>query len=130
MSQLLVGAGGWAYFQVPGIASLEAYARAFDFVEVNSSYYELPTVSAASEWRKRVPDKFVFSVRSPRVLVDRYGLKVQSDSRELIRETRRHAGAKAYLVLLAAPRAVDYYPRVGFKAHPSAWILRPEDQLV
>lgn len=87
MSQLLVGAGGWAYFQVPGVSSIKAYARAFDFVEVNSSYYELPTMSAASEWRKRVPDKFVFSVRSPRVLVDRYGLKVQSDSRELIRET-------------------------------------------
>ena len=54
----------------------------------------------------------------------------QGIGRELIRETRRHAGAKAYLVLLAAPRAVDYYPRVGFKAHPSAWILRPEDKLV
>lgn len=49
--------------------------------------------------------------------------------RELIRETRRRSG-EAYVVLLAAPKAVDYYPRVGFEAHPSAWILRPGRDLV
>ena len=54
----------------------------------------------------------------------------QGIGRELIRETRRHSGAKAYIVLLAAPKAVDYYPRVGFTAHPSAWILRPGEDLV
>jgi hypothetical protein len=25
--------------------------------------------------------------------------------------------------LLSAPKAVDYYPRVGFTQHPSAWVL-------
>ena len=53
----------------------------------------------------------------------------QGIGRELIRETRRHSGA-AYIVLLAAPKAVDYYPHVGFDAHPSAWILRAERELV
>lgn len=46
--------------------------------------------------------------------------------KELIRETRRHAGAAAYLVLLAAPQAVDYYPHIGFEQHHSAWVLRKE----
>lgn len=50
--------------------------------------------------------------------------------RELIRETRRHGGPTAYVVLLAAPKAVDYYPRVGFDAHPSAWILRSGRALI
>ena len=27
------------------------------------------------------------------------------------------------MILLAAPAAVDYYPRVGFRPHPSAWVL-------
>jgi len=76
MSQLLVGAGGWAYFQVPGSASLEAYSQAFDFVELNSSYYELPAISSASEWRKKVSDEFTFSVRCPRTIVDHYGLNL------------------------------------------------------
>jgi len=42
--------------------------------------------------------------------------------RELIRRTRE-AGGQAKIVLLAAPKAVDYYPRVGFEKHPSAWIM-------
>src|SRR2546422_4578621 len=84
MSQLLVGAGGWAYFQVPGTDSLEAYSQAFDFVELNSRYYELPAISIASEWRKRVPDGFRFSVRCPRILVDHYGLNLLPGARLLI----------------------------------------------
>jgi predicted N-acetyltransferase YhbS len=54
----------------------------------------------------------------------------QGIGRELIRETRRYSGPAAYIVLLAAPKAVDYYPRIGFVAHPSGWILRPEHELV
>src|SRR5207244_13033884 len=84
MSQLLVGAGGWANFQVPGTDSLEAYSQAFDFVELNSSYYELPAISIASEWRKRVPDGFRFSVRCPPILVDHYGLNLLPGARLLI----------------------------------------------
>jgi hypothetical protein len=28
------------------------------------------------------------------------------------------------IVLLAAPKAVDYYPHVGFTQHHSAWTLK------
>lgn len=48
--------------------------------------------------------------------------------RELIRHTRA-AAPKAMLILLAAPAAVDYYPRIGFQRHDSAWLLRSEDVL-
>lgn len=44
--------------------------------------------------------------------------------KELIRITRRESGPEAYLVLLAAPKAVDYYPHIGFTRHDSAWLLR------
>jgi GNAT superfamily N-acetyltransferase len=49
--------------------------------------------------------------------------------RELIRITRRESGPRTYIVLLAAPKAVDYYPRIGFSRHDSAWVLRAEDAL-
>src|SRR5690242_1781969 len=84
MSQLLIGAGGWAYFQVPGTDSLEAYSQAFNFVELNSSFYELPTHHSASDWRKRVPADFRFSVRCPRIMVDHYGLKILPGSTKLL----------------------------------------------
>lgn len=43
--------------------------------------------------------------------------------RELIRLTQSKLGRRAKIILLAAPKAEGYYPRIGFDAHPSAWIL-------
>ena len=43
---------------------------------------------------------------------------------ELIQKTREKMGPRSMLVLLSAPQAVEYYPRVGFTQHPSAWVLR------
>lgn len=51
----------------------------------------------------------------------------QGIGQELIRRTMAAAGPQAYLTLLSAPKAVDYYPRAGFEKHPSAWILRPKN---
>jgi uncharacterized protein YecE (DUF72 family) len=60
----LIGAGGWAYFTVPGMHPLHAYSKAFNFVEVNSTFYEIPPLKLAASWRRMVPEKFVFSVRA------------------------------------------------------------------
>jgi predicted N-acetyltransferase YhbS len=45
----------------------------------------------------------------------------------LIEKTREKMGPRSKLVLLAAPQAVDYYPRVGFSQHHSAWLLSAAD---
>jgi predicted N-acetyltransferase YhbS len=44
--------------------------------------------------------------------------------RALIDATRKEAPA-AKIVLLSAPAATEYYPRIGFTAHNSAWVLNP-----
>ena len=49
--------------------------------------------------------------------------------RELIRQTRAALSPLCNVVLLAAPAAVEYYPRIGFEPHPSAWVLRGPSQL-
>jgi len=43
--------------------------------------------------------------------------------RELVRLTQEKLGPRAKIVLLAAPQAEAYYPRIGFAPHKSAWIL-------
>jgi predicted N-acetyltransferase YhbS len=48
--------------------------------------------------------------------------------KELIRRTQL-AAPQAALILLSAPAAVDYYPRIGFTRHDSAWVLRPGQPL-
>lgn len=52
----------------------------------------------------------------------------QGIGRELIRRTRE-LGGQATVILLSAPKAVDYYPRVGFTPHPSAWLLGANEPL-
>jgi len=43
--------------------------------------------------------------------------------RELVRLTQSRLGRQAKIILLAAPAAETYYPKIGFEAHPSAWVL-------
>ena len=46
---------------------------------------------------------------------------------ELIRRTRERMGPRSMLVLLSAPQAVEYYLRIGFTQHNSAWLLKATD---
>lgn len=49
---------------------------------------------------------------------------------ELIEQTRLAMGPRSMLVLLAAPGAADYYPRLGFDHMPGAWLVRAATPLV
>ena len=42
---------------------------------------------------------------------------------ELIRVTQSKLSVRAKIILLAAPNAEKYYPKLGFDPHRSAWIL-------
>lgn len=46
--------------------------------------------------------------------------------RRLIQLTQDALGPRGTIVLLAAPAAVDYYPRLGFERHDQAWVLDRE----
>jgi len=72
LTRYLIGAGGWAYFQVPGLHPLVAYSRAFDFVEVNSTFYEIPNFKLVESWRRLVPPNFEFAVRCNKALTHKH----------------------------------------------------------
>lgn len=44
--------------------------------------------------------------------------------RELIARTHAAAGLHTTLILLAAPKAENYYPHIGLERHNSCWIVR------
>ena len=46
----------------------------------------------------------------------------QGIGKRLIEETHRAAGQETTLILLAAPAAEAYYPKIGMKPHSSCWI--------
>ena len=51
----------------------------------------------------------------------------QGIGKELIRRTQARLHPQAMLLLLAAPAAVDYYPKIGFHHHPQAWFIKEGD---
>ena len=72
-----IGTSGWSYdhwtdvLYPPGAPPhdrLGLYARAFDTVELNSSFYRWPSDTAFASWRRRLPGHFRFSVKAPRGL--------------------------------------------------------------
>ncbi len=72
MVDYLIGTGGWAYFRVPGLRPLVAYSRLFDFVEVNSTFYQIPDLKTVESWRRQVPPNFEFSLRCNRDVTHKY----------------------------------------------------------
>lgn len=79
MGKILIGTGGWDYFSVPEGDRLRAYSTAYNFVEVNSTYYRLPSLATVGSWRARVPTAFEFAVRCHRYIAE--GSRLELDSR-------------------------------------------------
>ena len=43
--------------------------------------------------------------------------------KELINKVQEQLNSKCKIILLSAPNVVEYYPRIGFTQHNSAWVL-------
>src|SRR5947207_15096814 len=77
MAHVYVGCSGWNYdhwrdvFYPRGLGTshwLEHYAGTLETVEVNATFYRLPTRKTAAGWAKATPDGFVFAVKASRYL--------------------------------------------------------------
>jgi ribosomal protein S18 acetylase RimI-like enzyme len=49
--------------------------------------------------------------------------------KRLMQLTQNQLGPKCALILLSAPAANDYYPKVGFSNNPRCWVLERDDQI-
>jgi uncharacterized protein YecE (DUF72 family) len=72
-----LGCSGWNYadwrgvLYAPGCPQrkwLARYAEVFDTVEINNTFYRLPTVDAVRGWVEQSPPGFLFAVKSSRYL--------------------------------------------------------------
>jgi uncharacterized protein YecE (DUF72 family) len=75
--RILVGCSGWNYADWRGVLYpkgcpqrrwLERYAEVFDTVEVNATFYRLPSRNGVRGWVQQTPAGFVFAVKSSRYL--------------------------------------------------------------
>jgi uncharacterized protein YecE (DUF72 family) len=71
-----IGCSGWNYASWkhefyedrPARAWLEHYARHFDTVEVNNTFYRLPNRDAVANWERTAPPRFTFTIKASRYL--------------------------------------------------------------
>ena len=72
-----VGTMGWSYADWNGVFYpdnsenrdwLPLYARVFDTVEIDSTFYGTPRESAVQNWSRTTPDNFVFCAKVPRLI--------------------------------------------------------------
>jgi uncharacterized protein YecE (DUF72 family) len=77
MKPVRIGCSGWNYKHwresvypkgVPQRQWLEYYATLFDTVEVNATFYRLPSRDTVEAWSESTPDDFVFAVKASRYL--------------------------------------------------------------
>jgi uncharacterized protein YecE (DUF72 family) len=77
MKPARIGCSGWSYDDwrgrfypesEPRRRWLELYAEHFDTVEVNSTFYRLPTRHAVEGWVQQTPPNFLFTVKASRYL--------------------------------------------------------------
>lgn len=105
--EYLIGTGGWAYFQIPGIKSLEAYSRIYNFVEVNSTFYEIPPTKNIEKWRNTVPEDFQFTVRAHRSITHQNKLKRTKENLKRFEEMKKICEIlQAEILLLQTPASL------------------------
>lgn len=84
MSVLNIGTSGWHYSHWRGpfypehtaaAEMLPYYCRHFKTVEINNSFYRLPSAKTLADWRKTVPASFRFSVKASRYITHMKKLK-------------------------------------------------------
>jgi len=77
MNCIHVGSMGWSYdfwkgnFYPKNLASnefLAYYSRQFDTVEVDSTFYRIPSKKTVLDWREQTPNDFIFSLKFPQII--------------------------------------------------------------
>jgi len=99
--------GDWGgTFYPPGTAArdfLAFYARVFDTVEINTTFYSVPSPRTLQGWAQRVPPAFTFSLKVPRVITHEKSLAGVEGDLSLFLDRARLLGDRLGALLVQLP---------------------------
>ena len=113
-NKIYVGTSGWHYkywvgnFYPAGMQSKDFtnfYLQFFRTVEINNSFYKLPSFETFANWREAVPADFVFAVKASRFITHMKKLKDPQESIMRFFENVRGLGEKTGPILFQLPPA-------------------------
>jgi len=112
VARIRVGTSGWSYDhwagvfypeRMPAARRLAFYGSRFDTVEINSTFYHLPSDQAVASWRDAVPDGFVFAVKGSRLITHFRRLADVDDALATFLDRMSVFGEKLAVVLWQLP---------------------------
>lgn len=112
MNRIRIGCSGWNYrdwrgpfypADLPVKGWFDFYARTFDTVEINNSFYRLPKPEVYRKWRDQAPAGFCYAVKASRFLTHNKKLKEPEDPLRLLVGNARHLGQHLGPILYQLP---------------------------
>jgi uncharacterized protein YecE (DUF72 family) len=110
--EVRVGTSGWNYPEWKGsfypaaikpAAMLPYYAARFGTVEVNNTFYRMPTAKAVEGWAAAVPASFVFVLKAPQRITHFARLRDVDEPVRVFCDTARLLGARLGPLLFQLP---------------------------
>ena len=107
-----VGCSGWNYRHwrelfypggLPARSWFDFYAEHFDTVEINNSFYRLPTAETFEKWRKQAPPGFCYAVKANRYITQAKKLLDCEEPVERMMSAARHLGDRLGPMLFQLP---------------------------
>ncbi len=110
--ELRIGTSGWHYahwrgpfypVDLPSRDMLAWYQARFDTVELNNSFYRLPTAETFASWRDATPQEFRFAVKVSRYITHRRKLREPASALERFLPAVETLGRKLGPILFQLP---------------------------
>ena len=117
-SAIHIGTQGWNYegwlgaFYPRGTRAsdyLDLYVKVFDTVEIDSSFYAIPSAASIQSWYKRAPQGFTYSLKLPQEIT--HHNRLQNSEELLARFCERVRGLQEKLALILIQMPPDFSPR-------------------
>lgn len=89
--------------KTPAPRMLEFYVQHFDTLELNNSFYRLPTIQAFECWRESTPPDFIFAVKASRFITHNKKLKDPENALENLLPRVEHLRKKLGPILFQLP---------------------------
>ena len=118
-----VGTSGYEYKEWKGIfypekisprAMLRFYGERLDAVEINYTFYHMPTERIISPWAEQVPDGFVFAFKAPQVITHLKQLRDVGEETDYFFGTLSVMASKLGSVLFQFPKS--FHAKKNFAA--------------
>ncbi len=89
--------------KTPASKMLDYYLQHFDTVELNNSFYKLPSEESFQAWREATPDNFLFAVKGSRFITHNKKLKDPENALENLLPRAEILGRKLGPILFQLP---------------------------